>query len=366
MSKKLTTEEFIEKAKAIHGNRYDYSLVEYITNKDKVKIICKEHGIFEQRAIKHLCGQGCGECKGSSISKSKIKRTAGTFEIRAKQTHGDKYNYDSVVFKGMRHKVKILCKKHNIYFLQTPDSHIRGANCKKCGIDSRLLIILNRTKLKFILKAKQTHNNTYNYSKSKYLNGHTIVEIYCKKHNHYFKQFPQNHIKGAKCPKCVNEINPCRSTVEDFITKAKIVHTDMYKYNKVVYINAKTNVKIYCMQCKVYFKQVPSNHLVGKGCPNCAEHGFNYGKPAILYYLSILNGTAYKIGITNRSIKERFTVQELLKIKILKTTFYQYGNEAFDAEQKILKEFKYAKYKGDNLLESGNTELFKYDILGLD
>ena len=63
MGKKLTKEQFIEKARKIHGDKYDYSLVEYKTNKGKIKIICPDHGIFEQRVNNHLQKTGCPFCR---------------------------------------------------------------------------------------------------------------------------------------------------------------------------------------------------------------------------------------------------------------------------------------------------------------
>lgn len=96
------------------------------------------------------------------------------------------------------------------------------------------------------------------------------------------------------------------------------------------------------------------------------SRGFNKQRSATLYYLSIQNGTAYKIGVTNTTIQKRFSSQELSTIRILKETHYEHGDDAYATEQFILKEFSYAKYTGDKLLISGNTELFNSDILGLD
>ena len=79
MPKKLTTEEFIEKAKQIHGDKYDYSLTEYKSNKKKVKIICPIHGVFEQRPLNHLQGCGCIKCSGLE------KLTTDEFIKRSKQ-----------------------------------------------------------------------------------------------------------------------------------------------------------------------------------------------------------------------------------------------------------------------------------------
>ncbi len=94
--------------------------------------------------------------------------------------------------------------------------------------------------------------------------------------------------------------------------------------------------------------------------------GFDKTKKGILYYLKINSGEAYKIGITNRTVQDRFSVTDLKSIEIVKEWYYDLGFDAYFAEQNILQSFKDAKYTGDSLLESGNSELFYYDVLGLD
>lgn len=86
MPGKLTKEEFIKKAKKIHGDKYDYSKIEYKSAKEKVCIICAEHGEFEQIARNHLQGQGCPMCGG------RVKLTAKDFIKKAKEVHGNKYD----------------------------------------------------------------------------------------------------------------------------------------------------------------------------------------------------------------------------------------------------------------------------------
>lgn len=73
MSKKLTTEEFIEKARKIHGNKYDYSKVVYVNSQTKVCIICPIHGEFWQRPNDHLNGYGCNKC---GIIKTNLKNSS--------------------------------------------------------------------------------------------------------------------------------------------------------------------------------------------------------------------------------------------------------------------------------------------------
>ncbi len=94
--------------------------------------------------------------------------------------------------------------------------------------------------------------------------------------------------------------------------------------------------------------------------------GFDKKKAAILYYLRIHDGEAYKIGITNRTVQDRFGVRDLKHIEVIQKWHYDLGEDAYLAEQNIIQRFKYAQYIGKPLLESGNTELFYYDILGLD
>lgn len=97
-----------------------------------------------------------------------------------------------------------------------------------------------------------------------------------------------------------------------------------------------------------------------------AISGFNRNKPAILYYLKVLGGIAYKIGITNRTITERFCKKDLSKIEVLLMIEFANGSDAKKEEARILKQYKNDKYQGTKLLKDGNTELFRYDILNKD
>jgi len=103
------------------------------------------------------------------------------------------------------------------------------------------------------------------------------------------------------------------------------------------------------------------NHLEYSG-----KGGFDGTKSATLYYLRVCGGTAYKIGITNRSVEDRFKLSDLENIEVLKTWNYPIGYDAADMETRILSDYKYAKYSGVDLLNDGNSELFNVDILGLD
>jgi hypothetical protein len=124
---KLTTEEFIAKAKAVHGDKYDYSKVEYVDSKTEVCIVCREHGEFWQKPKNHLSGYGCPICSGR-----KKMRTID-FINRAKYIHGDKYDYSKAEYKGNTEKVCIICPDHG-EFWQRANNHLKGVGCPKCGI----------------------------------------------------------------------------------------------------------------------------------------------------------------------------------------------------------------------------------------
>lgn len=190
MSKRLTIKEFIEKSKEVHGNYFDYSLVEYINNNTEVKIICPIHGIFKQLPRTHSSGTGCKQCKFDSY-KTKEDEIIKQFI----KFHGDKYNYSGVEYFGAHSKVKIICPIHG-EFEQTPEKHKKGMGCKKCGIDKLTLSTQN-----VINQFNKIHNFNYDYSKVKYERNHQPVIIICKKHGE-FKQSPHNHKKGKGCPIC--------------------------------------------------------------------------------------------------------------------------------------------------------------------
>lgn len=123
----MTTEEFIQRAKQIHGDRYNYSKVKYIDNKTEVCIICIEHGEFWQKPKNHLSGYGCSICSGR-----KKMRTVD-FIKRAKSINGDKYDYSRVEYKGFNEKICIICHEHG-EFWQAAGNHLKGIGCPQCGI----------------------------------------------------------------------------------------------------------------------------------------------------------------------------------------------------------------------------------------
>jgi ssDNA-binding Zn-finger/Zn-ribbon topoisomerase 1 len=274
MRRKLTTKEVVERFKKVHGDKYDYSRVEYDGTNTKVKIICREieHGIFEQTPSSHMNGRGCRYC-GYIKRGNSLRKTIEEFLDEAKLVHVDKYNYSLIEYVDSRTKVKIICKEdgHGI-FEQNPTSHLQGIGCPKCGIVSTVeKLKLGREE--FVERSNLVHNNFYGYEKVEYVNGATYVIIVCPVHGK-FTQTPASHWSGNGCPQCGNikQGDSKRKTKEKFIEEATLVHGDEYDYSLVEYVDTHTNISIICKKDgHGIFNQTPNGHLHGSGCPKCGH-----------------------------------------------------------------------------------------------
>jgi hypothetical protein len=272
MSKKLLNDEFIEKAIKKHGDKYDYSKVEYTGSHNKVCIICSEHGEFYQSATNHLSGYGCKKC-AYQYSHGKYRLTTfETFLSQAKEIHGDKYDYSKVKWKNTRTKINIICPTHG-EFLQIPQNHIRlKCGCRKCG---RLIAKskVNKYNTEYFKKhAIKKYGDKYDYSKTECFNATDKVEINCPIHGK-FKQDANQHLMGHGCPDCnFDKMAKDRAMGKElFIHKSKELFGDKFNYSKVKYINGQTHVILICPE-NHEFEVTPNNHLSKKsGCPTCNE-----------------------------------------------------------------------------------------------
>ena len=189
----LTKKEFIKKARKVHGDKYDYSKVEYVNGTTKVCIICPEHGEFWQISSKHLFGSGCPKCSNN------YSPTKEEWVAEARKVHGDKYDYSKAEYVDAKTKVCIICPEHD-EFWQMPNSHLNGCSCPKCGFE-KLRERLSSSKEEFIEKAHKVHGDKYDYSKAGYVNSRTKVCIKCHEHGEFW-QSPNKHLMGRGCPKC--------------------------------------------------------------------------------------------------------------------------------------------------------------------
>lgn len=280
---KLTTEEFIAKAKAVHGDKYDYSQVEYVNNQTKVSIICPMHGVFRQRPLDHLKGHGCSDC-GKKKNIESRKKTLDNFIDEARKVHGDKYDYSKVKYENTSTKVCIICKEHGEFF-QTPYTHLNGHGCPKCAYkgDRKRHIY---TQEEIIDKIRSLFGERYSFEKVIYKAMKIPIILVCHEKDENgiehgeFSMRPVNIFSShQECPKCSreNRIRLQRKPIEKFIEEANKVHGGLYEYHKVNYINTSTKV---CIVCPVHgdFWQTPTAHLIGHGCPYCSGNAKKWNK----------------------------------------------------------------------------------------
>lgn len=193
---RLTSEEFIQNARARHKGKYDYSKVNYVNDRTKVTLVCPEHGDFDQTPNAHMQGKGCPSCgntrKGRKPGGAALSQS--TFIDRSRAMHGDKYDYAKSEYVNKTTKVIITCPEHGD-FEQLPFNHFNGQGCPDCGGTKPL------TTATFVEKARQVHGNRYLYDKTVFTKSNDKVIITCRVHGD-FEQEANSHLQGHNCKLC--------------------------------------------------------------------------------------------------------------------------------------------------------------------
>lgn len=293
MGKSITTEEFIEKARKVHGDKYEYSKVNYVNTATKVCFTCHEkdengveHGEFWQTPNAHLQGSGCQKCGRMNTINAKTKSSTDFLE-KAKEVHNNKYDYSKMVYINKDTKICIVCHekdKNGVEhgeFWQKPEKHLYGQGCPIC---------------RYVKSAKSKSNSIDKFKKdlekldtsievdeSTYVNYKTKMKFICHKkdkegneHGEFWMSpnniFHKNNPQG--CPKCGRERTIAAKTysLEKFIELANKKHNNKFSYDKTNLTNKDEKGKV-CITCPIHgdFWQLPNNHLYGQGCPICKE-----------------------------------------------------------------------------------------------
>lgn len=214
----MSRDEFLDKARKVHGNKYDYSKLIYTKSTEKVTIICPKHGEFTQVAASHLMGCGCPKC-GTEQQSQKKRLTLDLFIKKARNVHGDKYDYSNVNYVDYKTKICIICPEHGEFWM-TPGNHLNGEGCPKCKFEKLSKEQIMTTEA-FIIKCNDIHGSAYDYSKVKYIGYQQPVEIVCPKHG-IFWQTPDNHLHGSGCPKCGATLSKNEKEIIDLLKENNI------------------------------------------------------------------------------------------------------------------------------------------------
>ena len=246
-------EEFVSEGNEVHSSKYDYSLVKFTSIHQKVRIVCDVHGVFEQEVVKHLSGQGCKRCKGREVW------TTDDFVTKAKEIHGDSFDYSQVEYIRNNQKVLITCNQCKSEFYQVPMSHLVGNGCAKCGHKLRITESISRDR---VFHAHE--GSIWFVDDFKGQSERTTFEHTC---GHRWKTTPSKVYGGTGCPKCDVENRTMSKT--DFESRMRTAHC-----GSIVplgeFVNTTTRMSFRCTKCDHEYETEPRNAL-RNGCHRCAK-----------------------------------------------------------------------------------------------
>lgn len=307
---KVTEEEFIKRSNSKHSFKYDYSKCNFTKTNDKVTIICREHGEFEQRANAHYTGQGCPTCNRTIPLSERFER----FLKKSKEIHNDKYDYSLVSYTSVNDRIKIICNLHGV-FTQKAGSHISGHGCKKCGKSNAMLECWRNGKRaskkttfnKWIERCNSKHNFKYDYSLIDSIESDrkTKYPIRCENGHIFFMTIHDHLSSGNGCKFCSKA---CYDT-ESFIRLSNEKHGNKYDYSKTIYKNQKEKVIITCPRHGDFFQKAANHYHLGRGCGKCGE---SKGEMEIRKWLES----------NNKRFEKEKTFQDCLNLSRLRFDFY--------------------------------------------
>lgn len=315
----------------------------------------------------------------------KLKKTTEKFIKQLREVHGDKYDYSKVVWKGAYEKITIVCPKHG-EFKQSARAHLyKRQGCIKCGTERTLRTrkSIAFTTDKFIEKAKSIHGDKFDYSRVEYKNSLTKVTIGCPVHG-WSEIKPRHHYKGTGCYGCgrkkFSETVSKYKSIDELKETFREIHSGKYTYDNLKchkrgYLKTFDKILITCSK-HGNFEQSLASHLAGHGCKECRFYGYtkdsftsyckDFNKDKAKVYLlrfSDENEEFYKIGLTARTVKQRFRKEsERLGYDIEKIFVGEYDPDiAWDKEDEL--KDKYLKYKYiPNRKMPGFSECFTSDL----
>lgn len=363
----LKTQNIIEKI----NNKYphiDCSKMTFETLETKSKFHCTKCNKDFTKRIDGVIKKGCTHCNNKATF-DKITHTKEDWINKSKKKYNDNFDYSIIEDNkepfNKNKEYDFICKKHNNIFKNTFTKHfnskVKHGGCKECFKEAYQDPNKYENTEKSISKLNN-HKVTYIPKSLKFTEEKNTFDVQCKC-GHISTHNISNKLKKLKCKKC--ESTTSKMDLETFKIKSKKKHNK--KIEKYNYENIKFKgnyvFDIYCNKCEANFSQLKSVHLGGSGCQKCCSGGYKTNKKGIIYILEFENKTTnnkfLKVGITNSSIKQRFSKDiNNLNIKEILLKTFDDGKKPPIIEKKILKHF--SQYKIENLkeLKFGNTECF--------
>lgn len=296
------------------------------------------------------------------------------FLEKAFSLYGNRYDYSKSLYVNSSSKILIKCNICKNEFYQSPNAHLQNNECLKC---SRVKQSLSRRKpfSYYLEKFKITHKGFYNYEESSFTGSCNKMIMICPLHG-TFKLEPIKHVNGVTCKLCYFHRKRNIHTIESFKELAIKIHKDLYDYQDFEYKGATEKSKIKCNNCKKVFLQSPSKHLIDKyGCRNCSFYLSSFkknnwiikskGRVGKFYILKFFNSDEnfIKVGITFKSIKERYQGLKNYKYEIFKEIKSSDLSKIWDMEKEFIRKNKEYHYIPLFYFAGSKKECFKEDSI---
>lgn len=280
MAKKKTLSQVLEEFRAVHGDRYDYSLVSYKNAHTPVQIVCQKHGVFDQTPHAHRRGCGCPKCgtdRAAKATRGKARMSSQTARAILRDVFGDRYGLERVRYRGHDKPVELVCPEHGPFEIIWTNAR-KGHGCARCGYNNRQRGLYSARAVpleEFLRRVHRKLRPNLIIDISSYSGIKQPISVYCPEHGWYTTVAGQ--LVGRRdCSLCAAVERGRRrkgvalATTEDFIRRARMVHGDKYDYSVSEWRLATEPIAIRCREHGI-FHQLPGNHLSGSGCPRCAR-----------------------------------------------------------------------------------------------
>lgn len=220
------TSDFIERGSSLHKERFEYHHSVYSGLTKPIQICCKQHGLFRTTPKSHLYTRsgGCPDCL-AKILKNALQLSEADFLKRAKEIHGDRYEYQIVEYDGRHTKVTIVCPDHGRFCMRA-SRHLEGRGCRRCAFD-RFQQVRRLSFWDFVEAVVSTHGaHRYDYQLSNHVNHSSKIKIHCPIHGQ-FEQPIRVHMQGHGCAAC------CQSAGEKKVRQAlEILEVPFYEQHR--------------------------------------------------------------------------------------------------------------------------------------
>ena len=310
----MTQEKFINKAKTVYGDKYDYSKVIYKGWDDKVIVI--DNYTKKEKAVKPR------NFLYNKYNCATKEEKANAFIKKSKERFGDKFDYSKVKYTDSQTPVTLICKEHGEFnvdmyrHLYSEDGLCplcHGNTVNGCDRGGRKQLSTEH----IIKKCQHFYGDKYDYSKVIYKGGRTkeeVVEIICPAHGSFFKCVDNINKRDCGCPRCAREKKKSNDIIfnaNKFIERSKEKFGDRFDYSEVKYVNSQTPIILICKGHGVRFNIIPNVHLNSKfgGCKECYKD-----------YIESTRSKNIRVKLTEEERKER------RKKHFIETATKKFGN----------------------------------------